>query len=181
MGFMDKAKQLGEQAKQLGEQAQQKIDEAQQKQQGGQQAQQGQPAVRYDKHGRPIPEEQEGPPAGEAPPPSGEPAAAPPEPQAADPAPPPPPPPAPPCRGRREQQPGPFQADRMTISGVLTAMVTPFDANGDLNEEAAAGLMRHLLENGSDGLVLAGSTGEAAMLTDEEMGRLWRLGASECG
>ena len=54
-----------------------------------------------------------------------------------------------------------LQAGRMTISGVLTAMVTPFDADGALNEEAAAGLMHHLLENGSDGLVLAGSTGRA--------------------
>src|SRR3954447_14778612 len=69
----------------------------------------------------------------------------------------------------------------MTISGVLTAMVTPFDANGALNEEAAASLMHHLLEHGSDGLVLAGSTGGSVTLADEEMVRLWKLGVAECG
>jgi 4-hydroxy-tetrahydrodipicolinate synthase len=60
-------------------------------------------------------------------------------------------------------------------------MVTPFDANGELNEEAAVRLMHHLLDHGSDGLVLAGSTGESVTLSDEEMERLWRLGVSECG
>ena len=68
----------------------------------------------------------------------------------------------------------------MTIGGVITAIVTPFDASGDLAEEAAVRLMHHLVGNGSDGLVLAGSTGEAATLTDEEKARLWELGVSEC-
>ena len=69
----------------------------------------------------------------------------------------------------------------MTIGGILTAMVTPFDANGAVNEEAAAALMRHLLEHGSDGLVLAGTTGESPTLSDEEMVELWKLGVAECG
>jgi 4-hydroxy-tetrahydrodipicolinate synthase len=69
----------------------------------------------------------------------------------------------------------------MRIGGVLTAMVTPFDANGELNEDAAVRLMHHLLETGSDGLVLTGSTGEAATLTDEEKFRLWELGVAESG
>jgi len=69
----------------------------------------------------------------------------------------------------------------MTIGGILTAMVTPFDRDGGLNEDAAVRLMHHLLENGSDGLVLAGSTGEAATLTDHEKARLWELGVAECG
>ena len=60
-------------------------------------------------------------------------------------------------------------------------MVTPFDARRGLDEDAAARLMHHLLENGSDGLVLAGSTGEAATLTDDEKARLWELGVEECG
>ena len=68
----------------------------------------------------------------------------------------------------------------MTISGVITAMVTPFDANGALNEETAAALMHQLLENGSDGLVLAGTTGESPTLSDDEMVRLWKLGVAEC-
>jgi 4-hydroxy-tetrahydrodipicolinate synthase len=69
----------------------------------------------------------------------------------------------------------------VSIGGVLTAMVTPFDRDGGLDEDAAVRLMHHLLENGSDGLVLAGSTGEAATLTDEEKARLWELGVAECG
>jgi 4-hydroxy-tetrahydrodipicolinate synthase len=67
------------------------------------------------------------------------------------------------------------------IGGILTAMVTPFDRDGALNEDAAARLMQHLLENGSDGLVLAGSTGEGATLTDEEKARLWEIGVAESG
>jgi 4-hydroxy-tetrahydrodipicolinate synthase len=68
----------------------------------------------------------------------------------------------------------------MRIGGILTAMVTPFDGDGRLDEHAAVDLMQHLLENGSDGLVLAGSTGEAPTLTDEEKCRLWELAVAEC-
>jgi len=68
----------------------------------------------------------------------------------------------------------------MQIGGIITAMVTPFDREGRLDEGAAVALMRHLLQNGSDGLVLAGSTGEAPTLTDEEKGRLWELAVAEC-
>jgi 4-hydroxy-tetrahydrodipicolinate synthase len=67
------------------------------------------------------------------------------------------------------------------FGGILTAMVTPFDANGGLDEDATARLIHHLLDNGSDGLVLAGSTGEAATMTDEEKVRLWQIGAAESG
>jgi 4-hydroxy-tetrahydrodipicolinate synthase len=67
----------------------------------------------------------------------------------------------------------------MSIGGILTAMVTPFGKDGALDEEAAVRLMRHLLENGSDGLVLAGTTGESPTLSDEEKARLWELGVSE--
>jgi 4-hydroxy-tetrahydrodipicolinate synthase len=69
----------------------------------------------------------------------------------------------------------------MSLGGILTAMVTPFDADGGLDEDAAVRLMHHLLENGSDGLVLAGSTGEGATMTDEEKVRLWELGVAESG
>jgi 4-hydroxy-tetrahydrodipicolinate synthase len=69
----------------------------------------------------------------------------------------------------------------MTIGGVLTAMVTPFDADGALAEDAAARLIHHLLDNGSDGIVLAGSTGESPTLTDEEKVRLWEIGVAESG
>jgi 4-hydroxy-tetrahydrodipicolinate synthase len=67
------------------------------------------------------------------------------------------------------------------IGGILTAMVTPFDRDGALDADASARLMHHLLENGSDGLVLAGSTGEGATMTDDEKARLWELGVAECG
>jgi 4-hydroxy-tetrahydrodipicolinate synthase len=60
-------------------------------------------------------------------------------------------------------------------------MVTPFDASGRVDEDAAVRLMHHLLENGSDGLVLAGTTGEGATLRDDEKYRLWDLAVSECG
>ena len=52
--------------------------------------------------------------------------------------------------------------------GLLTAMVTPFRADGSVDEEAAVALGRHLLANGSHGLVVGGTTGEAATMTDEE-------------
>ena len=67
----------------------------------------------------------------------------------------------------------------MSIGGILTAMVTPFDKDGALDEDAAVRLMHHLLENGSDGLVLAGTTGESPTLTDEEKIRLWELAVAE--
>ncbi|MEA2349478.1 MAG: 4-hydroxy-tetrahydrodipicolinate synthase [Thermoleophilaceae bacterium] len=69
----------------------------------------------------------------------------------------------------------------MPIGGVLTAMVTPFDDQGRVDEEAAVRVMRHLLDNGSDGLVVAGTTGEGATLTDDEKIRLWGLGVAEVG
>lgn len=55
-------------------------------------------------------------------------------------------------------------------------MVTPFGSDGGLAENASAALMRHLLDNGSDGLVLAGTTGEGPTLTDDEAVVLWEIG-----
>jgi len=74
-----------------------------------------------------------------------------------------------------------FSRDSMRLGGILTAMVTPFDSEGAFDEDATVGLIHHLLENGSDGLVLAGTTGEGATLTDEEKVRLWELGVAESG
>jgi 4-hydroxy-tetrahydrodipicolinate synthase len=51
---------------------------------------------------------------------------------------------------------------------VLTAMVTPFDAEGELDLDAAAVLARWLQDHGNDGLVVAGTTGESPVLTDDE-------------
>jgi 4-hydroxy-tetrahydrodipicolinate synthase len=51
---------------------------------------------------------------------------------------------------------------------VITAMVTPFDAAGRLDLDGARRLARWLQDNGNDGLVIAGTTGEAPVLTDDE-------------
>jgi 4-hydroxy-tetrahydrodipicolinate synthase len=65
--------------------------------------------------------------------------------------------------------------------GLLTAMVTPFAADGSVNEDASVAIARHLLANGSHGLVVAGTTGEGATLSDEEHVRLVELIAREAG
>jgi 4-hydroxy-tetrahydrodipicolinate synthase len=67
----------------------------------------------------------------------------------------------------------------MNLGAVLTAIVTPFGADGAVNEGAFVALMRHLAENGSDGFVVAGTTGEAPTMTDEEQLGLIELAVSE--
>jgi 4-hydroxy-tetrahydrodipicolinate synthase len=67
----------------------------------------------------------------------------------------------------------------VAIGGVLTAMVTPFGLNGAVDEEAFVRLLGFLSENGSDGVVVAGTTGESATLTDEEKLRLVELAGAE--
>ena len=54
------------------------------------------------------------------------------------------------------------------FGNVLTAMVTPFDASGALDLDGAQRLAKWLQANGNDGLVIAGTTGEAPVLTDNE-------------
>jgi 4-hydroxy-tetrahydrodipicolinate synthase len=54
------------------------------------------------------------------------------------------------------------------LGTILTAIVTPFDAQGCVDEGSFVALMGHLAEHGSDGFVVCGTTGEAATLTDEE-------------
>ena len=65
------------------------------------------------------------------------------------------------------------------LGAILTAMVTPFDADGHVDEEAAVRLMHHLVEHGSDGLVMCGTTGEASTMTDEEHLGVIALAAEE--
>src|SRR3954469_24349914 len=65
--------------------------------------------------------------------------------------------------------------------GLLTAMVTPFRADGAVNEEAAVGLGRYLLANGSNGLVIGGTTGESATLSDDELVGLVEVMVGELG
>lgn len=54
------------------------------------------------------------------------------------------------------------------LGTILTAIVTPFDERGSVDEESFVALMHYLAEHGSDGFVVCGTTGEAATLTDEE-------------
>jgi 4-hydroxy-tetrahydrodipicolinate synthase len=66
--------------------------------------------------------------------------------------------------------------DRMpSLGAILTAMVTPFDADLRVDEDATVALMEHLVAHGSDGVVACGTTGEAATLTDEEHLRVVEL------
>jgi 4-hydroxy-tetrahydrodipicolinate synthase len=67
------------------------------------------------------------------------------------------------------------------IRGVITAMATPFDESGAVDEGAARDLARHLIEHGSHGLVIAGTTGECPTLTDEEQLSLLRAVVEEIG
>jgi 4-hydroxy-tetrahydrodipicolinate synthase len=67
------------------------------------------------------------------------------------------------------------------IKGVLTAMATPFDASGAVDHDAARRLAAHLLEHGSHGLVVAGTTGECPTLTDGEEIELLRAVRAEVG
>ena len=57
---------------------------------------------------------------------------------------------------------------------VLTAMVTPFDDDLALDLDGAVTLARWLVDHGNDGLVVAGTTGEGATLSDDEKLDLWR-------
>ena len=67
------------------------------------------------------------------------------------------------------------------IGGVITAMVTPFAEDRSVDEAAARQLARHLIENGSHGLVLAGTTGESPTLDDDEKLALLRAVRDEVG
>jgi 4-hydroxy-tetrahydrodipicolinate synthase len=61
------------------------------------------------------------------------------------------------------------------LGAILTAIVTPFDANGDVDEDAFVALHRHVVELGSDGIVACGTTGEASTLADDEHLRVIEL------
>jgi 4-hydroxy-tetrahydrodipicolinate synthase len=67
----------------------------------------------------------------------------------------------------------------LNLGAILTAMVTPFDDAGRVDEDATAALMHRLVDNGSDGLVVCGTTGEAATMDDDEHLRVIELAATE--
>ena len=65
------------------------------------------------------------------------------------------------------------------LGAILTAIVTPFDDQGSVDEPAFVRLMHHLAANGSDGFVVCGTTGEAATLDDDEHLGLIELAVNE--
>jgi 4-hydroxy-tetrahydrodipicolinate synthase len=67
------------------------------------------------------------------------------------------------------------RVNMMNFGQVLTAMVTPFDQHGEVDFNAARTLVNYLIENGTDGLVVAGTTGESPTLTTEEKIALFKF------
>jgi 4-hydroxy-tetrahydrodipicolinate synthase len=67
------------------------------------------------------------------------------------------------------------------LGAILTALVTPLDADLAVNEAAARRLARYLLDQGSDGFVVAGTTGESPTLSDDEKLRLLEAVIDEVG
>jgi 4-hydroxy-tetrahydrodipicolinate synthase len=67
------------------------------------------------------------------------------------------------------------------LGEVLTATVTPFKRDGSLDLDGFRALARHLVDNGSDGLVVTGSTGESPTLSDEERLELYAAAVDEVG
>lgn len=63
----------------------------------------------------------------------------------------------------------------MDFGGLITAMVTPFNDDLTVNFEAAAELASYLVDNGSEGLVVTGTTGESTTLTMEESAELYKV------
>jgi 4-hydroxy-tetrahydrodipicolinate synthase len=67
------------------------------------------------------------------------------------------------------------------LGEVLTAIVTPFDGKGRVDVAKFRELASHLVENGSDGVVVTGTTGESPTLTDEERFELYAAAVDEVG
>ncbi len=67
------------------------------------------------------------------------------------------------------------------LGEVLTAIVTPFRPDGSVDLDAFRALARHLVDNGSDGLVVTGTTGETPTLTDRERFDLYETAVDELG
>jgi 4-hydroxy-tetrahydrodipicolinate synthase len=70
---------------------------------------------------------------------------------------------------------------RPALGELLTAMATPFAADGSINHDAARRLARHLIDTGSDGVVVCGTTGEGPTVNDREKLELFESVVSEVG
>jgi 4-hydroxy-tetrahydrodipicolinate synthase len=67
------------------------------------------------------------------------------------------------------------------LGEILTAIVTPFHADGSVDYERFRELAQHLVQHGSDGLVVTGTTGESPTLTDEERFDLYAAAVDAVG
>ncbi|WIK84706.1 4-hydroxy-tetrahydrodipicolinate synthase [Pseudoglutamicibacter albus] len=74
-----------------------------------------------------------------------------------------------------------LHTDRPRFGTLLTAMVTPFTAAGELDLDATRALARKLVDDGCDGLVVTGTTGETSTLTDEENVAMFKAVVEEVG
>jgi 4-hydroxy-tetrahydrodipicolinate synthase len=72
-------------------------------------------------------------------------------------------------------------AGEAALGEILTAIVTPFKRDGAVDLDAFRALARHLVDNGSDGLVVTGTTGEAPTLSDDERFDLYSAAVEEVG
>ncbi len=64
---------------------------------------------------------------------------------------------------------------------IITAAVTPFTADGSIDLDAFRSILRHLASNGSDSIVVTGTTGESPTLSDDEKVLLWKAAVDELG
>src|SRR5918911_2649916 len=67
------------------------------------------------------------------------------------------------------------------LGEVLTAIVTPFSPDGSVDYDRFRELAQYLVEHGSDGLVVCGTTGESPTLSDDEKLELWRVAVDTVG
>jgi len=70
---------------------------------------------------------------------------------------------------------------RPVLGELLTAMATPFATDGGVNNESARRLARHLIDSGSDGIVVCGTTGEGPTVNDREKLDLFETVVAEVG
>ena len=59
-------------------------------------------------------------------------------------------------------------AKTLLFTGAGVAIVTPFNADGSVNYDSLRNMLEYQVENGTDAIIICGTTGEASTLTDEE-------------
>src|SRR5438270_3018223 len=85
------------------------------------------------------------------------------------------------ARGAGRTSDPPRSTLRRVLGEVLTAIVTPFRSDGSVDFHRFAALAHHLVDHGSDGLVVAGTAGESPTLSDEERLELIRVALGAVG